>query len=94
MLIEFDAAKRDTTLLERGLDFADCNAVFAGPELTQLDERSDYGEDCYITFGLLNACWVIVVWTPRGTVNSKIRRIISMRFANEGEIKRYTSRLD
>ena len=57
MLIEFDAIKRDTTLLERGLDFADCNAVFAGPELTQLDSQCDYGEDRYITFGLLNACW-------------------------------------
>lgn len=94
MLIEFDAAKRDTTLLERDLDFADCNAVFAGPELTQLDARRDYGEDRYITFGLLNACWVVVVWTPRSTITSKIRRIISMRSANEREVKRYTSRLD
>ena len=90
MLIEFDAAKRDKTLLERGLDFAHCQAVFAGPELTQLDSRSEYGEDRYITFGLLNASWVVLVWTPRGAN----RRIISMRFANEREIKRYASSLD
>jgi uncharacterized protein len=90
VLIEFDNAKRDKTLLERGLDFAQCKAVFAGPELTQLDSRSDYGEDRYITFGLLDACWVVVVWTPRGAN----RRIISMRFANEREIKRYARSLD
>ena len=90
MLIEFDTAKRDKTLLERGLDFADCSAVFAGPALTQLDLRSDYGEERYITFGLLDALWVVLVWTPRG----ENRRIISMRFANEREIKRYTSRVD
>ena len=93
MLIEFDNAKRDRTLLERGLDFADCSAVFAGPALTQRDLRADYGEERYITFGLLNACWVVVVWTPRGAITAKIRRIISMRFANEREIKRYTSAL-
>lgn len=90
MLIEFDTAKRDKTLLERGLDFANCNAVFAGPVLTQLDLRSDYGEDRYITFGLLDALWVVLVWTPCG----ENRRIISMRFANEREIKKFTSRLD
>ena len=57
MLIEFDTAKRDETLLERGLDFADCSRVFAGLVLTQLDSRSDYGEERYITFGLLDALW-------------------------------------
>lgn len=90
MLIEFDAAKRDKTLQERRLDFAHCKEVFAGPELTQLDARCEYGEDRYITFGLLDASWVVVVWTPRGAN----RRIISMRFANEREIKRYASSLD
>lgn len=90
MLIEFDTAKRDKTLLERGLDFAHCKAIFAGPELTQRDSRCEYGEDRYITFGLLDASWVVLVWTPRGAN----RRIISMRFANEREIKRYASSLD
>lgn len=30
MLIEFDSVKRDKTLAERGLDFADAAQVFAG----------------------------------------------------------------
>ena len=31
MAISFDPAKRDMTLAERGLDFADAEKVFAGP---------------------------------------------------------------
>jgi uncharacterized protein len=31
MAITFDPAKRDRTLAERGLDFADAEQVFAGP---------------------------------------------------------------
>lgn len=87
MTIEFDDGKRNATLAARGLDFARCNAVFAGPTLTQRDERVDYGEERFIIFGLPDAFWVVLVWTPRGAN----RRIISMRFANEREIKRYAS---
>jgi uncharacterized DUF497 family protein len=89
MQIEFDNVKRNATLVARGLDFARCDAVFAGPTLTQLDGRVDYGEERFITLGLLDALWVVLVWTPRGAN----RRIISMRFANEREIKRYTSNM-
>ncbi|NQW95003.1 MAG: BrnT family toxin [Polaromonas sp.] len=87
MQIEFDNVKRNATLAARGLDFARCDAVFDGPTLTQRDERVDYGEERFITLGLLDALWVVLVWTPRGAN----RRIISMRFANEHEIKRYAS---
>ena len=90
MTIEFDNGKRDATMLARGLDFAQCDAVFAGPTLTQRDDRVEYGEERFITFGLLDAPWVVLVWTPRGAN----RRIISMRFANEREIKKYADGVD
>lgn len=82
MQIEFDATKQARTLTERGLDFADAVQVFSQPALTQPDTRMNYGEDRFVTFGLLSGRWVIVVWTPRGAA----RRIISMRYANEREI--------
>jgi uncharacterized protein len=47
MAITFDPAKRDKTLEERGLDFADAAQVFAGDVLTEIDERFDYGEVRY-----------------------------------------------
>lgn len=89
MRIEFDPSKRDRTLLERGLDFMDAAIVFAGVNITLMDPRQSYGEECLITFGGLNSRWVLVVWTPRGAA----RRIISMRYANEREIAKYTPAL-
>ncbi|MDM0077275.1 BrnT family toxin [Variovorax sp. J2P1-59] len=89
MLIQFDTAKRDKTLAERGLDFARCGEVFAGPVLTQQDDRAEYGEARFMSFGLLDGRHVVVVWTPRG----EARRVISMRNANDREIAKHAQRL-
>ncbi len=90
MKIEFDSAKRHKTLLERGLDFADAKNVFEGVHFTAQDSRVDYEEDRFITVGWLNAQLVVLVWTPRG----EVRRIISMRKANDREKTLYTRHLD
>jgi uncharacterized protein len=90
MLIEFDPLKRDKTLTERGLDFADAEKVFNGHQFTLQDERQDYSEPRFITVGKLNARMVVIVWTPRGNT----RRIISMRKCNEREQALYKQRLD
>ena len=81
MRIEFDSAKRDKTLVERGLDFAKAYEVFAGVHFTGQDDRQNYAEDRFITVGLLEGRLVVMVWTPRG----EGRRIISMRKANDRE---------
>ena len=65
MDIEFDRAKHDRTLAERGLDFADAAEVFAGTVITAADERRDYGELRFITVGTLDGRTVVLVWTPR-----------------------------
>ena len=41
MIIEFDTVKREKTLLERGLDFADADKVFAGLHFIARDDRVD-----------------------------------------------------
>ena len=89
MEISFDPAKREATLRERGLDFADAVRVFAGSIHTFQDERFDYPEPRFISFGLLDDRMVTIVWTetPDG------RRIISMRKANDREQARYKERL-
>jgi len=79
--IEFDAAKREKTLEERGLDFARAGEVFDGRHFTGQDSRQDYEEDRFITVGLLDARLVVLVRTPR----REARRIISMRKANDRE---------
>ena len=53
MKMTFDPAKREATLAERGLDFADAVAIFAGRELTVEDTRRNYGERRFQTVGFL-----------------------------------------
>ena len=85
MEITFDEAKRQLTLLKRGLDFARAGEIFEGVEYTWIDDRSDYGEVRYNTFGTLDNRLVSVTWTIR----IGKRRIISMRKANDREQARY-----
>jgi len=85
MEIEYDPVKRQKTLINRHLDFDQCLEVFSGPVLEIEDNRFDYDEIRYITFGLLDVRMIVVVWTPRGNK----RRIISMRKANEREKQRF-----
>jgi uncharacterized DUF497 family protein len=85
MQIAYDPVKQAKTLAERGLDFADADKVFAGITYTAADIRSDYGEPRWMTIGLLSGREVVLVRTPRDAV----RRIISMRYANEREIAKY-----
>jgi uncharacterized DUF497 family protein len=87
--IEFDLTKRNKTLTERGIDFARAGEVFAGPVKNRPDNRANCGEPRTITLGLLDGRWIVVIWTPRGTA----RRIISMRYANEREIKLYSQQV-
>ena len=89
MGVVYDEAKRRATLKARGLDFARCEAIFDGPAFTLPDLRADYGEQRFITFGLLDDRQVVVVWTSRGDD----RRIISMRKANEREQARYRRKI-
>lgn len=89
MNITYDQAKRDKTLSERGLDFADINHVFNGKHFTLEDDRLDYGEPRFITIGYLDSRMVVCVWTPR----EDGVRVISMRKANEREQAKYEQHL-
>jgi uncharacterized protein len=87
--ITYDPVKRERTLAARRLDFKDAEKVFDGATLTLLDDRLDYGEPRYQTYGLLDQRLVMVVWTPRGAD----RHIISMRKCNARERARFQARL-
>jgi uncharacterized protein len=83
MKISYDLAKRDVTLARRGLDFDDAPRVFSDQVYTGEDDRFDYGEVRWITYGYLDGRAVVMVWTERyGSV-----RIISMRHAHEEEME-------
>jgi uncharacterized DUF497 family protein len=87
--ISFDPSKRSWTLERRGLDFVDAEKVFAGSKFTVEDNRRDYGEERYLTYGRLDDRLLAIVWTLRG----ETRHVISMRKANEREQRKYGSPL-
>ena len=88
MAVTFDPAKRDKTLSERGLDFADAIEVFNGTTLDFEDRRKDYGERRFVCIGHLRDRMVVIAWTPRGDH----QHVFSMRKANEREQKNYGQR--
>ena len=90
MKIEYDQTKCHLTLEKRGLDMDRACEVFEGVTLTVEDDREDYGEKRFITIGFLDERMIVLVWTPRGAV----RRIISLRKANDREQKYYGVRMD
>ncbi len=81
MRFTWDEKKRQATLTARGLDFAHSEIVFAGPTFTWEDTRCDYGEQRWITLGLLFDTVVVLVHTE---TEDEIR-VFSMRSASKDE---------
>ena len=63
------------------LRFVDATTVFDGPTFTYEDDRFDYPEQRFITFGLLQGLVVSIVHTE----SSRQIRIISFRKATKHE---------
>ena len=81
MRFTWHEAKRGSNLKEHGLDFVDASEVFSGPTFTYQDDRFDYGEERFVTLGLLRGLVVSIVHTetPRRI------HIISFRRATKHE---------
>ena len=84
--IAFDPVKRENILVRRGLDLASAGELLAGACLTEADDRFDYGEERWISLGLLNGEIVACVWTDQ---EDEIVRIITMWKATAREQERY-----
>ena len=89
MELEWDATKRQANYTKHGLDFRDAEKVFQGITLTAEDNRQDYGEERFISLGLLDDMVVVVVHTAR----REKTRIISMRKANHRERQAYEEKI-
>ncbi len=81
MRFEWDEAKRESNLLKHGIDFIDAEKVFDGETITIPDNRFDYGEDRFITLGLLDERVVVIIHTE----TDEVIRIISVRKASKNE---------
>jgi len=86
MEFEWDEAKSETCLAQRGFDFAYVLRAFIDPNrLVSHDKRWDYGEDRFQLLGSIEHRIFHIAYTLRG---SRIR-IISARKANQLEVEYY-----
>lgn len=85
MQFEWDESKRISNIRKHGIDFLDVPTVFNGSIVTIEDDRFDYGEERFVTFGLLQWRVVAVVHTE----SEDYIRIISTRKATKYEQKTY-----
>ena len=86
MEFEWDDAKSDACLAQRGFDFAYAVRVFLDDDrIVSRDRRWDYGEDRYRLLGAIEGRVFVVIYTVRASAI----RIISARKASRREIMEY-----
>jgi uncharacterized DUF497 family protein len=84
-VITWDEAKRVANLRKHGLDFVGAEEVFDGLTYTYEDDRLAYGEQRFVTLGLLREVVVSIVHTEEGGD----LHVISMRKATKREREIY-----
>ena len=87
MLFEWDEAKSQRNLNERGFGFEYAARVFLGPTLERPDNRREYGEVRIQAIGRVIDDILFVVYTDRGDA----RHIISARLASRKERRLWQS---
>lgn len=83
---EWDEAKSQRCLRDRGFSFAFVVSAFADPDRrAEIDARWEYGEVRYRLYGRIGGRLFVIVYTMRG----RTVRIISARKANARERRLY-----
>jgi uncharacterized DUF497 family protein len=87
---EWDKAKSEANLEERGFDFEFASLIFDGPTLEVEDRRQDYGDRRLVAVGVADGLHLTVVYTDRASTSGSVtRRIISARRSSRHERKVY-----
>jgi uncharacterized DUF497 family protein len=89
MEFTWSRAKRSANLKAHGLDFVDAPRVFEGATFTFEDDRFSYGEQRFVTLGLLAGIPVSIVHTE----SEHEIRVISFRKATQRETQIYFSEI-
>lgn len=88
-MFTWDEDKRRANLDKRGIDFADAEKILDGYTVTAEDLRETYGEQRFLTLGVLHGEVVSVAHTPREDDD----HIISIRKATKHEARFYFSKV-
>lgn len=90
MKIEYDAAKNQRNIRERGLDFSDVYAFDFDTAIATLDTRLVYGETRIVALGYIGDRLHVLCFKPLGKHHI---RVISLRKANARERKKYAKKI-
>jgi uncharacterized protein len=85
MRFEWDENKRLANIRKHGFDFVDVSSIFDSDTVTVEDDRYNYGEQRFVTFGLLQGRIIAVVHTE----DDDLARVISVRKATKYEQQIY-----
>jgi len=85
----FDPAKDVANVAKHRVSLALAALLFDGPHLVMTDRRFDYGQERCLAFGFIANRLFVCVYTDRAAE----RRIISLRKANQKEVKRYGNKI-
>ncbi len=89
MLFEWDPVKAVAIQKKHHVSFEVAARVFMDPlRIDLLDDREEYGEDRWITIGMVDPAVLVVAYTLRGKDGGTVR-LISARRANENEKRAY-----
>ena len=89
MNFKWNETKCVSNILKHGIDFVDCETVFAGFTVTLVDNRFAYGEERFITLGVAEGRIVSVAHTE----TEESIRFISVRKATAYEQEKYLKEL-
>ena len=87
MRFAWDEAKREANIRKHGIDFVGIEELFEGYTITIEDDRFNYGEQRFVTFGMLEGRVVAVAHTE----SADVIRIISIRKATRRDEESYFS---
>lgn len=74
MQVEWDEAKREENLRKHGIDFVGVETLFEGFTATMEDDRLDYGEQRFVTFGVMEGRVLLRSSTPSRATRSRSSR--------------------
>lgn len=89
-MYEWDEDKNRTNKKKHGISFEEAKRIFDGPIFTREDDREDYGEERFLSMGMMGSHVVVIV---AHTDRAGVTRIISARKATKTEQRIYHEKL-
>lgn len=89
MQVTFDSDKDAANLAKHGMPLSDALHFEWGTALVWPDTRHTYGEERMAALGYIGLRMMAIVFVDRPPEQPTERRIISLRKANDREVKRY-----